>query len=312
MNLQDLRYLVAVAEHRHFGRAAEACNVSQPTLSSQIRKLESELGVTLLERTNKRVDLTPVGSQILAHAQRALDEAHQMEAVARAARDPLVGPLRLGAIPTLAPYLMPLILEPLRRDYPGLTIELWEDQTRSLIEGLRNHKLDAALLATPADSPEITEIALFDEPLLAALPQQHPFVTEKNASEESLADELLVLADGHCLAIHALAACGGKNGTSRSRLQSSMQASSLETLVNLVAAGYGATLVSALAAQSLRSRGIVLRSLRGKSSRTIRLASRPGVPRPHALRAIEKVVRKAIPESWRLSTLTPAVPLKAS
>jgi LysR family transcriptional regulator, hydrogen peroxide-inducible genes activator len=294
MNLQDLRYLVAVAEHRHFGRAADACNVSQPTLSSQIRKLEGELGVTLLERTNKRVNMTPVGSQVLTHARRALHEAAQMEAIAQAARDPLIGSLRLGAIPTLAPYLMPLILEPLRRDYPGLTIELWEDQTRSLIEGLRNHRLDAALLATPADSPEITEIALFDEPLLAALPLNHPFAMEKNVSEESLGDELLVLADGHCLANHALAACGEKAGTTRNRLQGSMQASSLETLVNLVAAGYGATLVPALAAESLRSRGIVLRPLSGKSSRTIRLASRPGFPRPQALRAIEKVVHKAI------------------
>src|SRR5580692_4331874 len=167
MNLQELRYLVAIAEHRHFGRAAEACNVSQPTLSSQIKKLEGELGVTLLERTNKRVDMTPVGSQILVHAQRALSEAGQMEAVARAARDPLVGPLKLGVIPTVAPYLMPLILKPLKQGYPGLTIELWEDQTKSLIDGLRNHRLDAALLATAADAPEITELALFDEPLLA-------------------------------------------------------------------------------------------------------------------------------------------------
>lgn len=170
MNLQDLRYLVAVAELRHFGRAAESCNVSQPTLSSQIRKLEDELGVTLLERTNKRVEITPVGSRILVHAQRALHEAGQMEAVARAAHDPLVGPLKLGVIPTLAPYLMPLILKPLRQSYPGLIIELWEDQTRALIDALRNHRLDAALLATATDAPEITEIALFDEPLLAALP----------------------------------------------------------------------------------------------------------------------------------------------
>ena len=294
MNLQELRYLVAVAEHRHFGRAAEASNVSQPTLSSQIRKLESELGVTLLERTNKRVNLTPVGSQILIHAQRALVEAGQMEAVARAARDPLVGALRLGAIPTLAPYLMPLILEDLRRDYPGLVVELWEDQTRMLIEALRNHKLDAALLATPADSPEITEISLFDEPLLAALPLKHRLAAQKTVSEEALAGELLVLADGHCLANHALAACGGKTAPAHNRLQGTMQAASLETLVNLVAAGYGATLIPALAADSLAARGIALRPLSGKSTRTIRLASRPGFPRPQALRALEKVIRRAV------------------
>jgi LysR family transcriptional regulator, hydrogen peroxide-inducible genes activator len=293
MNLQDLRYLVAIAEHRHFGRAAEACNASQPTLSSQIRKLENELGVTLLERTNKRVELTPVGTQILAHARGVLAEAGSIEAVARAARDPLVGPLRLGAIPTLAPYLMPLILEDLRLSYPGLVIELWEDQTRSLIDGLRNHRLDAALLATEAGAPEITEIALFDEPLLAALPARHRLAAASSVSEESLAGELLVLADGHCLANHALAACGGK-AAQHNRLQGAMQAASLETLVNLVAAGYGATLIPALAAGSLGQRGIVLRPLAGKSSRTIRLASRPGFPRPQALRALERVIRRAV------------------
>lgn len=312
MNLQELRYLVAVAEHRHFGRAAEACNVSQPTLSSQIRKLEAELGVTLLERTNKRVDITPVGSQILGHAQRALAEAGQMEAVARAAHDPLVGPLRLGVIPTLAPYLMPIILKPLRLGYPGLTIELWEDQTRALIDGLRNHRLDAALLATEADAPEITEIALFNEPLLAALPLDHPLVNNGTVSEESLAEELLVLADGHCLANHALAACGkpspmrGGMQSQRSALQSSMQAATLETLVNLVAAGYGATLIPALAAHSLGQRGIVLRALAGGSARTIRLASRPGFPRPEALRALAKVIRRAVRPQERSGWALPA------
>jgi LysR family transcriptional regulator, hydrogen peroxide-inducible genes activator len=318
MNLQELRYLVAVAEHRHFGRAAEVCNVSQPTLSSQIRKLEIELGVTLLERTNKRVHITPVGSQILLHAQRALAEAGQMEAVARAARDPLVGPLKLGVIPTLAPYLMPLLLKPLRQAYPGLSIELWEDQTRSLIDSLRNHRLDAALLATAPDAPEITEIALFDEPLLAALTLDHPLARALTVAEESLAEEMLVLADGHCLASHALAACGkpapqrtgqsnqrGVPPTQRSALQNSMQAATLETLVNLVAAGYGATLIPALAAGSLGQRGIALRQLTGRSSRTIRLASRPGFPRPQALRALEKVIRRAIKPyqrtAWSLS-----------
>jgi LysR family transcriptional regulator, hydrogen peroxide-inducible genes activator len=289
MNLQELRYLVALAEHRHFGRAAESCHVSQPTLSGQIRKLEDELGVTLLERTNKRVELTPVGNQILAHARAALAETQQMEAVARASRDPLVGPLKLGAIPTLAPYLMPLMLKPLKQAYPGLTIELWEDQTRVLVDGLRNHRLDAALLATAPDAPEITEIALFEEPLLAVLPPRHKFAGARNVDETALAGELLVLADGHCLANQALAACGARSG-----LQSSMQAATLDTLVNLVAAGYGATLIPALAADSLRSRQIVLRPLAGRSSRTIRLASRPGFPRPQALRALEKVIRKAV------------------
>ncbi|HEX8713769.1 MAG TPA: LysR substrate-binding domain-containing protein, partial [Terracidiphilus sp.] len=152
----------------------------------------------------------------------------------------------------------------------------------------------AALLATPPDSPEITEIALFDEPLLAALPLNHQFATAKKIAEQSLSKEMLVLADGHCLASQALAACGAKHGTPRSGLQGSMQASTLETLVNLVAAGYGVTLLPALATDSFRRREIVLRPLAGKSSRTIRLASRPGFPRPQALRALEKVTKRAV------------------
>lgn len=294
MNLQEIRYLVALAEQRHFGRAAEACNVSQPTLSSQIRKLEEELGVTLLERTNKRVALTPVGSQILQHARRALFESQQMESVAQAARDPLVGPIKLGVIPTLAPYLMPLILKPLNQSYPGLSIELWEDQTRSLIDGMRNHRLDAALLATPAESPEITEIALFDEPLLAVLPTNHRMATAKRVTEESLSKELLVLADGHCLANQVLAACGARHMAKHPRLPGTMQASTVETLVNLVAAGYGTTLLPALAVESFRRREIVMLPLAGKSSRTIRLASRPGFPRPQALRALEKIIKRTV------------------
>jgi len=298
MNLQELRYFAAVVEFRHFGRAAEACHVSQPTLSAQIRKLEEELGVTLLERTNKRVDLTPVGQQILEHAQRALKETGQIESVARAARDPLVGALRLGVIPTLAPYLLPLILGPLRKGYPGLAIELWEDQTRLLVEGLRSHRLDAALVASSLGSAEFSEVALFAEPLVAVLPPGHALVKDKNGDEAvdeaGLAADLLVMADGHCLVHHSLAACGAKAG-----LQSAMQAATLETLVNLVAAGYGTTLIPALAAPGLANRGVELRPLRQGATRGIRLASRPGFPRPQALRAIEKVVRRAVPEAWR-------------
>ncbi len=294
MNLQELRYFAAVAELRHFGRAAESCNVSQPTLSSQIRKLEEELGVTLLERTNKRVDVTPVGRQILEHAQRALNETGQIEAVARAARDPLVGPLRLGVIPTLAPYLLPLILAPLKAEYPGLEIELWEDQTRLLAEGLRSHRLDAALVASPLGMHEVHEGALFAEPLLAVLPLGHRLVKRRGAvDEEELAADLLVMADGHCLANQSLAACGAKAG-----VQPAMQAATLETLVNLVAAGYGTTLIPALAEPGMAGRGVELRRVLQGSTRVIRLASRKGFPRPQALRAVEAVVRGAVPAEW--------------
>ncbi|MCW5981502.1 MAG: LysR family transcriptional regulator [Bryobacteraceae bacterium] len=289
MNLQELRYFVAVAETRHFGRAARACHVTQPTLSGQIRKLEEDLGVALFERTNKRVALTPAGEQALEHAKRALEEANLVRAVAQASRDPLAGPLRLGAIPTLAPYLMPLVLGPLRKSYPKLGIELWEDLTHTLLDLLRAHRLDAALIATATADPELTSVPLLVEPFLAALPHRHRLVSRRAIDERELADDLLVLADGHCLAVQTLSACGRK-----SPARSAFQAASLDTLLNLVAAGYGATLIPGLAAERLTGRNIVLRPLAGGAARTVRLASRRTFPRPEALRAIEKVVRAAI------------------
>jgi LysR family hydrogen peroxide-inducible transcriptional activator len=288
MNLQDLRYIAAVSALRHFGRAAEACHVSQPTLSSQIRKLEEELGVALFERTNKRVEPTPAGERILEHANRVLEEVGQIEAIAKAAHDPMRGPFRLGVLPTLAPYLMPLILQPLQTEYPGLSIEIWEDGTQRLVDMVRNHRLDAALLATLVEEPELSELLLFDEPLIAALPSKHRLTPHRT-----------VAADGHCLSNQTLQACGR-----RQHRQGAWQAASLETLVNLVAAGYGTTLIPALAASSLSTRDIILRPLKGKTARTIRLAFRRTFPRPQALRALEKVIRNAVKPLLRPSLRT--------
>ena len=290
MNLQELKYFVAVAEHRHFGRAADACNVSQPTLSSQLRKLEEHLGVVLFERTNKRVALTPMGKRLLVHARESLREAEVLEATAKAAGDPLVGPLRLGIIPTVAPYLLPLILGSLRDEYPGMSVEFWEDLTGPLLHLLSAQKLDAALIATDLRAgSELTGIALFIEPFLAALPQTHPLASRNRVSAKELAEDLLVLADGHCFADQALSACGKR----RSR-PGPFQASSLDTLVNLVAAGYGTTLIPGLTAGIFGGREIVLRPLKERISRTIRLASRTSFPRPQALRALSKVIRHAV------------------
>jgi len=290
LNLQELKYFVAVAEHRHFGRAAEACHVTQPTLSSQLRKLEDHLGVVLFERTNKRVSLTPMGRRLLVHARGGLREVELLESTAKAAGDPLVGPLKLGIIPTVAPYLMPLILEPLREACPGMAIELWEDLTGPLLSLLTTQRLDAALIATDLrPGTDLSEIPLFAEPLLAALPQNHRLAGKNRVSAKDLADDLLALADGHCLADQALTACGKR----RSR-PGPFQASSLDTLVNLVAAGYGTTLIPGLAADLFRGRNIVLRPLSERVTRRIRLASRASFPRPQALRALGKVIRQAV------------------
>jgi LysR family hydrogen peroxide-inducible transcriptional activator len=290
LNLQELKYFVAVAEHKHFGRAATACNVSQPTLSFQLRKLEDHLGVVLFERTNKRVALTPMGRRLLIHARESLREAELVESTAKAAGDPLVGSLKLGIIPTVAPYLMPMILGPLRKECPGMSIEFWEDLTGPLLNLLAAQKLDAALIATDLRSgTDLTEIPLFVEPLLAALPENHALAGKNRVGANELADDLLALADGHCLADQALTACGKR----RSRL-GPFQASTLDTLVNLVAAGYGTTLIPELTAGLFSGRAIVLRPLKERMVRTIRLASRASFPRPQALRALGKVIRQAV------------------
>ncbi len=290
MNLQELKYFVAVADHRHFGRAAEACNVSQPTLSSQLRKLEDHLGVVLFERTNKRVALTPMGKRLLVHAREALRETELLESAAKAAGDPLAGPLKLGIIPTVAPYLMPLILGPLRESCPGMVIELWEDLTGPLLSLLSAHKLDAAIIATDLrPGTDLTETPLYTEPFLAALPENHPLAEKSRVSAKELANDLLALVEGNCLADQALTACGKRRGR-----PGPFQASSLDTLVNLVAAGYGTTLIPGLAADLFRGRNVVLRPISERVSRTVRLASRASFPRRQALRALGKVIRQAV------------------
>jgi LysR family hydrogen peroxide-inducible transcriptional activator len=285
MNLRDLRYLLAVAEHGHFGRAAEACGISQPTLSVQIRRLEDLLGVALFERGGKAVAPTPACARLLGHVRAAVAEADAILAVARSLRDPLAGRFRLGIIPTLAPYLLPLVFAPLRAALPALEVEPWEDQTSALLDRLRAHELDAALLATEADAPDLQSRALFAEPFLAALPPDHRLAARDAVGEDELAEDILVLADGHCLRDQALAACG-RSGA----LGGALRASSLPTLLNMVAAGYGTTLIPALAAGAAQDAGIVLRPLAARAGRTVRIAWRTRFPQRGAVEAVGEVI----------------------
>jgi LysR family transcriptional regulator, hydrogen peroxide-inducible genes activator len=285
MNLRDLRYLLAVAEHGHFGRAAEACGISQPTLSVQVRKLEDLLGVALFERASKTVTPTVACERLLDHVRAAVAEADAILAVARDLRDPLAGRFRLGIIPTLAPYLLPLVFAPLREALPALEVEPWEDQTAALIERLRAHELDAVLLATEVDGPDLASRPLFAEPFLAALPPEHPLAAREAVAEEDLAEDILVLADGHCLREQALAACG-RSGA----LGGTLRAASLPTLLNMVAAGYGTTLIPGLAAGAAQDAGIVLRPLAARAGRTVRIAWRARFPRRAAVEATGEVI----------------------
>ena len=243
MNLRDLRYLVALADLRHFGRAAEACFVSQPTLSTQLKKLEEELDVALIERTSRQVMLTDVGREIAERARVALREADQIRELARRTRDPEAGTVRLGVFPTLGPYLLPHVVPRVRERFPKLTLLLTEEKTEELLRQLRDGRLDAALLALPIEDSQLAHVDLFEEEFLLALPHQHPLAKRKRIAADELADkELLLLEDGHCLRDQALAVCQ-MAGAAETR---GFRATSLETLRQMVAAGVGITLLPAL------------------------------------------------------------------
>ena len=300
MKLRDLQYLVAVAEERHFGRAADACHVSQPTLSGQIRKLEGELGVPIFERTNRSVSTTPAGDDIVACARRILAQVDRIQALAAARRDPLAAPLRLGVIPTLSPYLMPLVLRPLREHYPGLRLVLTEEVTDSLLHRLRSHEIDAALLATPVDDPALAQTALFDEPFWIAHTLDDPLYEVEEIGADALRGrDLLLLADGHCLS-DQVADLFGRPDTQGELAD--FRAASLETLLQLVGAGFGCTLVPALAIRGpwMTDLGVVARPLDlPGASRRVCLVHRRSFPNPHVLEAARTVILAHLPNTVR-------------
>lgn len=247
MNIRDLKYLIAVAEHCHFGHAADACFVSQPALSMQIKKLEDTLGVQLIERTNKSVFLTEIGKQITQHARDIIYRVDIMRDVARQAKDPYSGEVRIGVIPTLAPYLLPHIIPGLAQQFPNLKIFLHEEQTEHLIVKLKHGKLDAALFGLPLIDEDFTALPLFEEELLLAIPFSHPFSKRKSIKPADLANKtLLLLEDGHCLRDQVLSLCHSVNALA----DKSFQATSLETLRHMVASNAGITLIPKLACRT--------------------------------------------------------------
>ena len=300
MNLRDIQYIIAVAETRHFGKAAERCYVSQPTLSGQIRKLEEELGVAIFERTSRSVAITPVGEQILAIGRQITEQVDAIQQLARAQQDPLAGPLRLGAIPTLSPYLMPLILLPLRRRHAQMKLVLSEELTESLLQRLHHHEIDAALLATPVEDPRLDEIPLFDEPFWVAFPRKHDFYTrEKIRLRDLQQEELLLLSEGHCLAQQALDVCHLKDRQVQGQM-ADLRAASLETLIQLVRSGFGITLIPALAMRGswATGGGVVAQPLElAGASRRISLVYRQSFPRVQALQALAQVIIDNLPNT---------------
>ena len=244
IKLKDLRYLVAVADALHFGRAAERCFVSQPTLSAQLKKLEQYLGVQLIERQPNNVSLTGAGEQIVARARRILEASDEVVTLARAHRDPLAGRLRLALLPTIGPYLLPRVSQAIRRALPRLELRLYEHQTAPMLEKLRCGELDLGVLALPVDLEGLEARELFAEPFTVAVPDRHRLAKRERVQVADLEDEtLLLLEEGHCLRDQALEVCS-RVGAGESQ---DFRATRLETVRQMVATGAGVTLLPELA-----------------------------------------------------------------
>ena len=256
--LRQLRYLVAVVERCHFGQAAEACLVTQSTLSAGIQELEDLLGVPLLERTRRSVVPTPLGRDIAARAQALLKAAEDLVDVARAAQDPMAGPLRLGVIPTVGPFLLPRVMPGLRAAFPALKLYLREDQTARLLAQLQAGELDAAILALPYPMDDMEAEEFAQDRFWVVCPPGHRLCSMPQARTSDMAtDDLLLLEDGHCLRDHALAACALDSGPRNS----GFQGTSLHTLVQMVANGLGVTLLPEMALEAGILRGLELSAL---------------------------------------------------
>lgn len=248
MNLRDLQYLVAVADHLHFGQAAEASFVSQPTLSTQIKKLEAELGVALIERNPRNVTLTEVGQRVVERARVVLAEADQIALIAKQANDPEAGSVRLGVFPTLAPYLLPYVVPAIHERFPNLELLLVEEKSEVLLQRLRDGQLEAAVLAEPVHASHLERAGLFGEDFLLAVPAGHRLASVAEPVDLSvLIDEnMLLLDEGHCLRDQALEVCKLTGAAERR----GFRATSLETLRQMVGAGVGITLLPELAVQA--------------------------------------------------------------
>ncbi len=249
MTLTELKYIVAVARERHFGKAAEACYVSQPTLSVAVKKLEEELEVKLFERSANEVTVTALGEEIVRQAQSVLEQAANIKDIAKRGKDPLAGPLKLGVIYTIAPYLLPDLVRQVIKRTPQMPLMLQENFTVKLMEMLRTGEIDCAILAEPFPDAGLASAALYDEPFLAAIPMQHVLAAQTSVSTEALKKEtMLLLGNGHCFRDHVLEVCPefARFSSDTEGIRKSFEGSSLETIKHMVAAGMGITLVPRL------------------------------------------------------------------
>lgn len=298
MTLTELKYIVAVARERHFGRAAEACFVSQPTLSVAIKKLEEELGTQIFERRTNEVTTTPAGERIVSQAQRVLDEAGRVKEIARQGKDPLVGPLRLGVIYTIGPYLLPALVRQLLKDAPQMPLLLTENFTVKLLELLKNGEVDVAIMALPLPETGLQLQAVYDEPFIVAVPRQHPWAKRKAIPSEDLKKEtMLLLGSGHCFRDHVLEVCPelSRFSSSAEGIQKTFEGSSLETIRHMVGSGLGVTVLPMMSVPEKPPRDSLLQYVPFRSpapDRRVVLAWRKSFTRVAAVEALRQAVLK--------------------
>ncbi len=295
INLRDLEYLVAVEEERHFHRAAERCFISQPTLSGQLKKLEERLGIQLIERSTRQVVMTDAGKAVVNQARQVLAAAREIGEIARSFHDPMAGELQLGLIPTVAPYLLSLIMSPIKKAFPRLKLWLHEQQTATLLERLRHAELDFVVIALPvAATGDFVEIELFREPFWLALPKGDPLAKRNEASLTDLNQrEVMLLEEGHCLREHALDVCFSAGATELG----AFHATSLETLRHMVGEGMGITLVPELAVPKRRTRQDTVQYLpfgAPSPSRRIGLLYRKESSREETFQALAETIRQSV------------------
>lgn len=301
MTLTELRYIVAVARERHFGKAAESCFVSQPTLSVAIKKLEDELGLTVFERGRGEVTLTPMGAQIVSQAQRVLEEASRITQLAQQGRDQLAAPLRVGAIYTVGPYLFPHLIPALTEAAPNMRLVVEENYTSVLKERLKHGELDAIIISLPFGEPGIATRPLYEEPFVVLLPSSHPLTQSADIESTQLAGEqILLLGPGHCFRDQVLEHCPEcyRSGKAPGELQQSLEGGSLETIRYMVASGLGLTVVpcSAAGADQFSQRLLAIRRFKNaQPRRTVALAWRRTFTRPEAVDVLARAITDHCP-----------------
>ncbi|RRJ82521.1 hydrogen peroxide-inducible genes activator [Aestuariirhabdus litorea] len=297
MTLTELRYIVTLAREQHFGRAAERCFVSQPTLSVGVKKLEAELGISIFERTKSSVQVTPLGEQVVKQAQKVLEEAAAVREIASAGKDQLSTTLRVGAIYTIGPYLFPHLIPQIRRLAPAMPLYIEENFTAVLRQKLRNGELDAIIIALPFTEPDVLTKALYDEPFTVLMPCQHPLSQQESIRRSQLCEnELLLLGEGHCFRDQVLEACPGLSSmTARdNKLRTDVEGGSLETLRHMVASGMGMTVLpmSAAGDRSYTPGMLETRPFEAPVPfRTVAIAWRASFPRPKAIDLLADAIR---------------------